>query len=207
MAQYFKPSDVSKVVAIVTNLTKAGAGFATTEAEDQVFIPVRLVEQNKLDVGDTVSAYVILSEESEEVRFSNKAPTAKYRAIRVSVSSRMSDMLSASVISDVMAQRVEARARNPLSKQELQDMVEERLAKPFCWSARDIADDISSVNARALDDDDFAQSVQGVLSALHMSGSAAVAKVYARGGQERASHVFFASSADIFTTLLEYEVE
>lgn len=205
MAPYFKQSEVTQVSGIVTNVTRAGAAFATTESEEQIFIPVRITQQNSIDVGDTVSAYVILSLESEEVRFSERPPTAKYRAIRASVTARMGDVLPASSISGVMSSG--ARGRNPLSKLELAAAVTARLSEPYCWTAREMADDISGAEVRALDDADFAQSVQIVLSAMHSSGSVAVAKVYAKGGQDRASHVFFASSTDVFTTLLEYEVE
>ncbi len=206
MPSYFEQSSVLSVRCTVTNVIKTGAAFAATEGNDQVFIPVRIVTMHNLDIGDSVSAYVIDNAEASR--------SAKYRAIRVYVERRFADIVSerqSHLTEDTTpaapAAPAPAPKRQSMTRDELRKAVEDCLAQPFCWSVADMAADIADDYEIKSVTPEFKQSVQNVLTSMHNAGDVAAVKVYANGSQERATSMFFARHVGMIETLLDYEVD
>ena len=88
--QFFKPSDIITIEGTVTNVTRAGFAFAVDQSEDAIFIPVRIVEVEKLEEGDFLTCYCVDQTLAENRRDDPMA--ARYRAIRIRVQTRMSEM-------------------------------------------------------------------------------------------------------------------
>jgi hypothetical protein len=200
MPAYFEQSSVLTVRCTVTNVIKTGAAFAATEGNDQVFIPVRIVTMHNLDIGDSVSAFVIDNAESSR--------SAKYRAIRVHVERRFSDVVATQEVQQVARVVIAAPTkRSTLSREELRKAVDDCLSQPYCWSVSDMAHDIADDYEIKAVTPEFKQSIQNVLTSMHSSGEVAAAKIYANGSQERATSMFFARHINMIETLLDYEVE
>jgi hypothetical protein len=68
--KFFKPSDIVTVPCSVSHITRTGSAFAVDENEESVYIPVRLVEQARIDIGDSLTCYCVdqsLDENQNEV--------------------------------------------------------------------------------------------------------------------------------------------
>lgn len=87
MSNYFNPEDVIIKDGVVSNITRNGAGFISTKDGEDVFVPVRLVETSHIEMGDSVTVYMVKN--FGESAFKNGNDTVPYRALRVTINSRL----------------------------------------------------------------------------------------------------------------------
>jgi cold shock CspA family protein len=99
MSNYFNPEDVIIAQGVVSNITRNGAGFISTKEGEDVFVPVRLVETSRIEMGDSVTVYMVKNFGDSIVKSVND--TVPYRALRVTINSRLGvdllDLLTAPV--------------------------------------------------------------------------------------------------------------
>lgn len=200
--------------ALINNITRKGAGFAGTEDGESIFISVRLMEQFNLDVGDAITCWCAdqyTAEQSDEDR-----PSARWKAMRLKVDRRLSDALGNDIIP------TEQNAAPPLqpavyvapdkasmSPAMLREKVMLLMQKPRCWTARQLADEITMLYR---DDyvipEEVTQKVSAMMYSEHLQGNVASCRVMKISTQEKASSVYYARSTEIFDDLLDgYEVD
>lgn len=212
---YFKPSDLRKVECVVNNITRSGSAFAVSESGDHVFIPVRLADDFKIDVGDMLVCHCIdqhLPENAGEEKVS-----ARYRAIRVKVTQRLVDLDDdAEVVTPALALTLESVMAPPppppkpvLEKQALKGMLMVAIQAPKAWSSKDMAEHLVEASGTQYEiPEDFTQKVSAMLWHEHEMGNIAAVNVMQRRDQERPSLVFYARSMEVFRDLLDgYELD
>lgn len=107
MSNYFNPEDVIIAQGVVSNITRNGAGFISTKEGKDVFVPVRLVETSRIEMGDSVTVYMVKNFGDSIVKSLGDSivkslnDTVPYRALRVTINSRLGvdllDLLTAPV--------------------------------------------------------------------------------------------------------------
>lgn len=208
MTTFFKPSDIRTIAAVVNNITRSGAAFAVAESGEQVFIPVRMVDQNRLDIGDGVTCYAIDMHLDE--RINDDPAKARYRAIRLRVDVRLGDVLPASAIGADIPIPAPAPASKPvLTPEEVRDRMVEMLKQGRCWTVTQMSQQMAEeCKDSHIIPDDLRQKIGGVLAVSHDNGKIACCKIMSSGDAKAASVVYYAKSVKIFESLLDdYEVE
>lgn len=218
--QFFKPSDIRTVECVINNITRGGFAFANTEDGESVFIMVRLVEVHNLEVGDTITCYCVDQSLDE-----NRRPdpmSARYRAIRVVVGQRLSDMM---IPNKDASTPIKAVAPVPAPEPEPEPYVAPlplmtsvvlkevafnvmRAAEGRAWSSRDLADHISFHNKGIFDlPDDVPQKVSAMLHAEHHAGRVAACSIRKERDQKQPSGLYYALTTDTLIDLMEnYEM-
>lgn len=217
--QFFKPSDIVTIEGSVTNVTRAGFAFATTEAEDAIFIPVRIVENEKLEEGDFLTCYCIDQSLDENRRDDPMA--ARYRAIRIRVQTRMSEMFgdAAPAPAAPVQQPIKAFAPPPapvappkpvMTPEVLKEKAFAAMKKDNrAWSSRDLADHVAF---HFKDDfqlpEEIAQKMSAMMFAEHHAGRVAACAIRRERDQVQPSALYYALTTDTLIDLLEnYEVD
>lgn len=217
--QFFKPSDIVTIEGSVTNITRAGFAFATTEAGDAIFIPVRIVENEKLEEGDFLTCYCIDQSLDENRRDDPMA--ARYRAIRIRVQTRMSDMFGDAAPAPAAPVQQPIKAFTPppapvvppkpvMTPEVLKEKVFAAMKKDDrAWSSRDLADHISFTFKDVFQlPEDIAQKVSAMMFAEHHAGRVAACAIRRERDQAQPSALYYALTTDTLIDLLEnYEVD
>lgn len=89
MSNYFDPKDVIVTDGVVSNITRNGAGFVSTKDGIDVFVPIRLVEGSGIDMGDSVTVYMVKNFGDSSIQ--NMSQSASYRALRIIINGRIGD--------------------------------------------------------------------------------------------------------------------
>jgi cold shock CspA family protein len=89
MSNYFDPKDVITADGVVSNITRAGAGFISTKDGTDIFVPVRIVESSGIEMGDSVTVYMIKNFGDPSLK--NLSASASYRALRVNIKGRVGE--------------------------------------------------------------------------------------------------------------------
>jgi hypothetical protein len=202
--QYFKPSDIVTVPCTIQNITRAGAAFATAADGEVVFIPIRFVESSKLDSGDAVTCYCL--DQSLDENRHEKAHLARYRAVRVRVEQRLSDVLPGSALPELMAQKVEVKPVESISPDEIASMAKGVFYRSgVVWSITDVMREVSKrAGGRALPSS-AVNDITRALSEAHRSGDVAVCEVRRRA--DDLPSTYYAESDEVITRLLtEFEL-
>lgn len=217
--QFFKPSDIRTIEGTVTNITRAGFAFATTEDGYAIFIPVRIVESEKLDEGDFLTCYCIDQSLDENRR--DDQLSARYRAIRLRVQTRMADMFGSDEPAPVAPAPQPIKAFTPppapvvppkpvMTPEVLKAKVFEAMKDDNrAWSSRDLADHVAF---KFKDDyqlpDEIAQKVSAMMFAEHHAGRVAACAIRKERDQAQPSALYYALTTDTLIDLLEnYEVD
>lgn len=87
MSNYFNAEDVITAQGIVSNITRNGAGFISTKDGVDVFVPVRLVETSGIEMGDSVTVYMVKNFGDSSLK--NINDSASHRALRVKIDGRL----------------------------------------------------------------------------------------------------------------------
>lgn len=123
MSNYFSPQDVITAQGVVSNITRNGAGFISTKDNVDVFVPVRLVETSGIEMGDSVTVYMVKNFGDSSLK--NINDSASYRALRVKIDGRLgNDFPEAEPIpSEVAAHEPKFNffAANPLDKKKVDE--------------------------------------------------------------------------------------
>jgi hypothetical protein len=217
--QFFKPSDIVTIEGSVTNITRAGFAFAVDNKEDSIFIPVRLVENEKLEEGDFLTCYCVDQTLDENRRDDPMA--ARYRAIRIRVQTRMSDMFGGDTPVPVypVPQPIKAftPAPEPVAPPKpvmTPEVLKEKLFAAMkednrAWSSRDLADHVAfKFKADYQLPDEIAQKVSAMMFAEHHAGRVAACAIRRERDQVQPSALYYALTTDTLIDLLEnYEVD
>ena len=73
-----KEEDMIKIRGVVVNTTEMGSGFVSTLDEEIAFVPIRVMNTSKAEVGDVITAIAVKNFEEQQGK-------AKYRVIRLDV--------------------------------------------------------------------------------------------------------------------------
>jgi len=87
MSNYFNPEDVITKDGVVSNITRNGAGFISTKDGADVFVPIRLVQTSGIEMGDSVTVYMVKNFGDSSLK--NISDSATYRALRVVINTRL----------------------------------------------------------------------------------------------------------------------
>lgn len=213
--QFFKPSDIRTVECVMNNITRNGAGFATAESGDSVFIPVRLVESNNLDVGDMLVAFCVDQSLDENRR--DEPVSARYRAIRLRVSQRLTDdgLMEQPKQQPIKAFEPEPEPQPVVPAKPLMTpaILKEKVFAAMrdderAWSSRDLADHVMFHFASQFElPEDVPQKVSAMLFAEHHAGRVAACAIRKERDQSQPSALYYALTTDTLIDLMEnYEV-
>lgn len=215
--QFFKPSDIVTVDCAVTNVTRHGLAFGTTEDGDSVYIPARLVDTDGIEQGDFLRCYVI-DQTLDENRREGANPSARYRTVRLKVLQRLSDVF------DQKPEHEPIKAFTPppapveppappkpvmtpavLKEKVFAAMRDDNRA----WSSRDLADHVSFNFKDEYDlPENVAQKVSVMMFSEHHAGRVAACAVRKERDQAQPSALYYALTTDTLIDLLEnYEVD
>jgi hypothetical protein len=217
--QFFKPSDIRTIEGSVTNITRAGFAFAVDQNEDSIFIPVRIVETEKLEEGDFLTCYCVDQTLDENRRDDPMA--ARYRAIRIRVQTRMSDMFGSETPVPVSPAPQPIKAFTPppapvvppkpvMTPEVLKAKVFEAMKDDNrAWSSRDLADHVAfKFKDEYQLPEEIAQKVSAMMFAEHHAGRVAACAIRKERDQLQPSALYYALTTDTLIDLLEnYEVD
>lgn len=210
---FFKPSDLRKVECVVNNITRSGSAFAVSESGDHVFVPVRLADEFKIDVGDMLLCHCIDQHLPENV--SDAPVSARYRAIRVKITQRLSDIDEDAAPAPAPVTMEAAYVPPPpppkpvLETGELKKRLMVAIQQAKAWSSREMADTLAENWSKDFTiPEDFVQKVSAMLWHSHEEGAIAAASIYQRRDQERPSFVFYARDVDVLRDLMsDFELD
>lgn len=182
MPTFFTTEDTRKMMCVVHAITRSECCFATAEDEKHVYIDRRLTAINNLNIGDTVEAIVVPNFLRE-----NQQTSAAYRAIAVTVKTRLHEVLAPKAAEDT--QKVEEALPEPAP-----ELSEENL----CLRIRLLLEKSSSpmTSAQIGEQLDVNLAGTGALTNMVANGRLAVAKVYASGTQTRSSLNVYSDSVN-----------
>ena len=84
---YATASTIKTVTCIINHTNAAGSGFGVTPDEEGVFIPSRVMESARLDIGDKLKVFA----QDNHADPDTQHYTARWRAIRVVIEERFSE--------------------------------------------------------------------------------------------------------------------
>lgn len=185
MAIFFRPSDITTRICTVNNKTRGGSAFAVCEDGEQVFISPKIVDATRVEIGDLLTAYCIDNHRQEndgEARYA-----VRWRAIRITLQERFQPPA-------VAAPAVPAA---PAASPDLGSRIKALLGQDRAWTVVQVIEALGETDHRKVID---------WLRTHHDAGRFACAKLYKRGNQERASHVYYAKDIELLIDLID-EVE
>jgi hypothetical protein len=147
--KFFKPSDIVTVPCSVSHITRTGSAFAVDENEESVYIPVRLVEQAKIDIGDSLTCYCI--DQSLEENQNEVSGSARYCVVRMKVEQRLNDILPGSAASDALVggrdRDVEAKPPKAVTLEDARTSINDMFSKRRAWTITQVIAEVRSVFA------------------------------------------------------------
>lgn len=216
MSNYFNPEDVITAQGIVSNITRNGAGFISTKDNVDVFVPVRLVETSGIEMGDSVTVYMVKN--FGDTSLKNINDSASYRALRVKIDGRLGDEfvetkpISMSVFIDpfppitpvVVAHEPEAitgpSIKTKLSSAGLRSMVDKYLSDGFIGTSAmlhsRLVQDLHDIDL--MGDDAglrIKMDISSLLHRLHDEGLVALARICTSGEQKNSSYSVYGPTA------------
>lgn len=211
--QFFKPSDIRTVECSVTNVTRGGFAFGTTEDGDSVFIPARFVDQEKIEIGDLLRCYCI--DQSLDENRPNLPTSSRYRAMRLNVLQRLADMCEPGdrhqpIKAFEPVPEPVAPPKPVMTPTILKDKVFEAMRDDDrAWSSRDLADHVAF---KYKDEyglpEDIGQKVSALMFSEHEAGRVAACAIRRERDQAQPSALYYALTTDTLIDLLEnYEVD
>ena len=203
MSNYFKPEDVITAQGVVSNITRAGAGFISTKDGVDVFVPVRLVETSGLEMGDSVTVYMVKNFGDSSLK--NISDSASYRALRVVIDARLgvegtpvvATPAPVVVVPDVTAPPMEKAKLGPAA---LRSMVDSYLADGFIGTSAMMHSRLvhDLPNTDLMGDDSglrIKMDISSLLHRLHEEGLVAQARICASGEQKNSSYTVYGPTA------------
>jgi hypothetical protein len=206
--KFFKPSDIVTVPCSVSHITRTGSAFAVDANEESVYIPVRLVEQAKIDIGDSLTCYCIdqsLDENQNEV-----SGSARYRVVRMKVEQRLNDILPGSAASDALVggrdRDVEAKPPKAVTLDDARTSINDMFSKRRAWTITQIIAEVRSVFPGMVVTDEMCARITAWIEKMHEIGTLASCKVSRSAGD--VPDVWYAAQYETFLDLInEFELE
>lgn len=184
MAQFFKPSDIITMTCTVANTTRGGSAFGVCEDGEQVFISPKIVDLMQVNVGDMLTAYCINNHRPEagnEERFA-----VKWRAVRVTVLERFEPT--------PLAAPAPGPAPKPvMTNEQLENAIMVLMDQDRAWTTAQAADHLKIDHMR----------VCNTMRSLYDAGDLAACELFAKGGQDRVSKLYYARDVDLLVELID----
>jgi hypothetical protein len=207
--KFFKPSDIVTVPCSVSHITRTGSAFAVDENEESVYIPVRLVEQAKIDIGDSLTCYCIdqsLDENQNEV-----SGSARYRVVRMKVEQRLNDILPGSAASDALvgnrSKDVEVKPPKAVTLEDARTCINDMFSKSRAWSIAQIIAEVRSLYPGMVVTDEMCARITAWIEKMHEIGTLASCKVTKSANDESPEVWYAAQYETLFDLINEVELE
>ena len=206
--KFFKPSDIVTVPCSVSHITRTGSAFAVDENEESVYIPVRLVEQAKIDIGDSLTCYCI--DQSLEENQNEVSGSARYRVVRMKVEQRLNDILPGSAASDALVggrdRGVEAKPPRSVTLEDARTSINDMFSKRRAWTITQVIAEVRSVFPGMVVTDEMCARITAWIEKMHEIGTLASCKVSGSAGDT--PDVWYAAQYETFLDLInEFELE
>lgn len=206
--KFFKPSDIVTVPCTVSHITRTGSAFAIDENEESVYVPVRLVEQSKIDIGDSLTCYCI--DQSLEENQTDVSGTARYRAVRMKIEQRFNDILPGHAASDAL---VGSNVVPPVVKvkdvtlEDARTAVNDMLTKKKAWTVAQINAELRASFPGMNLSVEMEHRVDAWIKKMHEIGTLCSC-VVSRSSADDAPTTWYAASHDTFMRLIDdYELD
>lgn len=206
--KFFKPSDIVTVQCSVSNVTRTGSAFAVDENEESVYIPVRLVEQSKIDIGDSLTCYCI--DQSLDENINEVSGNARYRVVRLKVEQRLNDILPGSAASDALVggrpRDAEAKPPKSVTLEEARICINDLFIKRRAWTIAQIIDEVRQAHSGMTVTDEMCARITAWIEKMHEIGTLASCGVSRSAGD--VPDVWYAAQYETFLDLInEFELE
>jgi hypothetical protein len=206
--KFFKPSDIVTVPCSVSHITRTGSAFAVDANEESVYIPVRLVEQAKIDIGDSLTCYCIdqsLDENQNEV-----SGSARYRVVRMKVEQRLNDILPGSAASDALIgsrdKDAEVKPPKAVTLEDARTSINDMFSKRRAWTITQVIAEVRIVFPGMVVTDEMCARITAWIDKMHEIGTLASCSVSRSAGDQ--PDVWYAAQYDTFLDLInEFELE
>ena len=206
--KFFKPSDIVTVPCSVSHITRTGSAFAVDENEESVYIPVRLVEQAKIDIGDSLTCYCI--DQSLEENQNEVSGSARYRVVRMKVEQRLNDILPGSAASDALVggrdRDAEVKPPRSVTLEDARTSINDMFSKRRAWTITQVISEVRSVFPGMVVTDEMCARITAWIEKMHEIGTLASCKVSRSAGD--VPDVWYAAQYETFIDLInEFELE
>lgn len=206
--KFFKPSDIVTVPCSVSHITRTGSAFAVDENEESVYIPVRLVEQAKIDIGDSLTCYCI--DQSLEENQNEVSGSARYRVVRMKVEQRLNDILPGSAASDALVggrdRDAEPRPPKAVTLEDARTSINDMFSKRRAWTITQVIAEVRSVFPGMVVTDEMCARITAWIEKMHEIGTLASCSVSRSAGGD--TDVWYAAQYETFLDLInEFELE
>lgn len=206
--KFFKPSDIVTVQCSVSNVTRTGSAFAVDENEESVYIPVRLVEQSNIDIGDSLTCYCI--DQSLDENINEVSGNARYRVVRLKVEQRLNDILPGSAASDALVggrpRDAEAKPPKSVTLEEARICINDLFIKRRAWTIAQIIEEVRQAHAGMMVTDEMCSRITAWIEKMHEIGTLASCSVSRSAGGD--TDVWYAAQYETFLDLInEFELE
>ncbi len=210
--KFLKPSDIVTVRCEVSHVTRSGSAFAVDSNGESVYIPVRFVEQSRIDIGDGLVCYCV-DQELEEHRVD--APIgARYRAVRLKIENRLNDILPGSAASDALiggSSREESSAPPVVVKEvnldDARNAINSMFAMRRAWTVSQIIDEIKLSFPGTSVGQEMQARISAWIDMMHDIGTIASCTV-SKSKNDAASVTWYAAASETFVSLIDdYELE
>lgn len=206
--KFFKPSDIVTVPCSVSHITRTGSAFAVDENEESVYIPVRLVEQAKIDIGDSLTCYCI--DQSLEENQNEVSGSARYRVVRMKVEQRLNDILPGSAASDALVggrdRDAEVKPPRAVTLEDARTSINDMFSKRRAWTITQVISEVRSVFPGMVVTDEMCARITAWIEKMHEIGTLASCKVSRSAGD--VPDVWYAAQYETFLDLInEFELE
>jgi hypothetical protein len=206
--KFFKPSDIVTVPCSVSHITRTGSAFAVDANEESVYIPVRLVEQAKIDIGDSLTCYCI--DQSLEENHNEVSGSARYRVVRMKVEQRLNDILPGSAASDALIgsrdKDAEVKPPKAVTLEDARTSINDMFSKRRAWTTTQVIAEVRSVYPGMIVTDEMCARITAWIEKMHEIGTLASCKVSRSAGD--VPDVWYAAQYETFLDLInEFELE
>lgn len=185
---YFNPADLVQHDATFNYIAKTGVGFAILPNNEQAFLTARMVEDNKLNIGDAIRIWAVDNYAAAETQHF----ASRWRVVRVYVVTRVEDVVR-HVPNPVVPVPAPAPALSDFS-----GVMDKLLAERRPWTVNELTHAIAKASTPLSALPDLIQKVGTRLSTMHKNGDVACLKIYGKADNDRASAVYFAKDVDVF---------
>lgn len=184
MAHFFKPSDIVTKTCTIANTTRGGSAFGVCEDGEQVFISPKIVDQVGVNIGDMVTAYCIDNHRPEVAGEERYA--VRWRAMRVVVQERFEP-------APVAAPAPVPAPKPVMTNEQLENAIMVLMDQDRAWTTAQAADNLKIDHMR----------VCNTMRGLHEAGDVAACELFAKGGQDRVSKLYYARDVDLLVELID----
>jgi cold shock CspA family protein len=204
MSNYFNPEDVITAQGVVSNITRNGAGFISTKDGVDVFVPIRLTETSGIEMGDSVTVYMVKNFGDSSLK--NISDSATYRALRVVINTRLGVEGVPEPTAPVMPQVEDVlpapapSVKAKLGSAGLRSMVDKYFADGFTGTSAmlhsRLVQDLPDIDM--MGDDAglrIKMDISSLLHRLHDEGLIAQARICTSGDQKNSSYTVYGPTA------------